>query len=251
MPLLLLLQAHSNSSRRLIFSFSVGLVRCPFALDLVPARKAPPHIVELPQHGEASPTSTVTLCGGGHRMPIVGFGTGGRTDRHKRYQSVIAALAAGIRHIDTAQVYKDEDVVAQAISDSGVRREEVFVTTKLSTFSDRSFTFNSALDSLRGSLQRLKMSYVDCFLIHSPLDRSNRLEIWRALLHARDQLGLARSVGVSNYGIAHLKEIQANGLELPAVNQLEIHPWFTNDEVVSYCHANGITVMHSGHEPMP
>ena len=88
----------------------------------------------------------------------------------------------------------------------------------------------------------MQFEYLDLFLIHSPADTINRLDQWRALLYARDELGLVRSIGVSNYQTRHLEEIRRAGLELPAVNQLQIHLWLTRDEDLVYAQSNGIVL---------
>jgi len=177
----------------------------------------------------------------GNAMPVVGFGTGGRTSSDKRYQSVSAALASGMRHIDTAEAYGDEVQVGKAIRDSGLRRDDVWITTKLPSFWDGAFSFRATLAHLQGSLDRLNVSYVDLYLIHSPRDATHRIDQWRALLRARE-LGLTRSIGVSNYAPSHLQELEAAGLELPVINQLEVHPWLTEPATTRYCEQHGIVI---------
>ena len=147
-----------------------------------------------------------------------------------------------MRHVDTAQVYKDEAEVSAAIKNSGLPRANFFITSKMGSFSPGAFTFNGTILSLRGTLDRMQFEYLDLFLIHSPADTINRLDQWRALLYARDELGLVRSIGVSNYQTRHLEEIWRAGLELPAVNQLQIHLWLTRDEDLAYAQSNGIVL---------
>ncbi len=107
------------------------------------------------------------------------------------------------------------------------------------------FDFDATLLALKQSLHLLGFTYIDMFLIHSPNDRKNRLEQWRALERAKE-LGLARSIGVSNYGIQHLEELLRTAKVIPATNQIELHPWLTRAELVEYCLQKGIvlTGMH-------
>ena len=178
-------------------------------------------------------------------MPCIGYGTGGRTSKQHqhRYDGVRLALANGIRHIDTAVVYKDEEDVGRAIRDSGVPREEVWITSKLDSWSDGASTYDETLAQLTASLERLGTPYLDLYLIHSPCDRTNRVEQWRALLDARAS-GLIRAAGVSNYAVRHLEELRNLGLELPSVNQLEFNPWIAPiaAETAEYCKAHGIVL---------
>ncbi|KAJ6500046.1 Aldo/keto reductase [Mycena vitilis] len=173
--------------------------------------------------------STVRLSSG-FDMPLLGFGV------YKNYDaktSVLEAFKVGYRHIDTAQAYRNEAAVGAAIQESGLRREELFITTKcLSNTKCDEKTLKGVVDA---SLTRLNLDYVDLFLIHDAYSgKDSRLAIYKALLDAK-QAGKVRSVGVSNFGVAHLKEILANGLELPSVNQIELHPFCQQKELVSWC----------------
>ncbi|WP_433474207.1 aldo/keto reductase [Spirillospora sp. CA-142024] len=159
-------------------------------------------------------TRTVNLPGG-TALPLIGFGTwqlGSKT----AYESVRAALEIGYRHIDTATLYKNEADVGQAVRDSGVDREQVFITTKL-----RPQDARRARRTLESSLRMLDTGYVDLWLIHWPTGREELVPTWQELLSAKDA-GLARNVGVSNYSPALIDLLtEATGRQ-PAVNQI---PW--------------------------
>jgi 2,5-diketo-D-gluconate reductase A len=159
---------------------------------------------------------TVKLPGGGS-MPLLGFGTWQISGR-RAYDAVKHALSVGYRHVDTATMYGNEEQVGRALRDSGVPREEVFVTTKLPPSE-----VSRARRTIEESLRALGTDHVDLWLIHWPPNGRARPETWRELLAARDE-GLARAVGVSNYSTAQLDElIEATG-EAPAVNQIRWSP---------------------------
>ncbi|TDB77089.1 aldo/keto reductase [Micromonospora sp. KC721] len=159
------------------------------------------------------------LLPGDVRMPLLGFGTWQVTGK-AGYDAVLAALDAGYRHIDTATMYGNEAEVGRAVRDSGLRREDVFITTKLPPR-----RVGRERETIEASLRALDMAYVDLWLIHWPPSApANSIPAWRQLLAARDE-GLARAVGVSNYRTAQIDElIQATG-ETPAVNQIRWGPF--------------------------
>ncbi|MBO2447917.1 aldo/keto reductase [Actinomadura barringtoniae] len=159
-------------------------------------------------------TWTVKLPGGA-ALPMIGFGTW-QLQRNAAYESVRAALEAGYRHVDTATLYQNESEVGRAVKDSGVDREQVFVTTKL-----RPQDARRARRTLESSLRQLDTDYVDLWLIHWPTGRDELVSTWQELLSAKDA-GLAREVGVSNYSPAQIDLLtEATGRQ-PAVNQI---PW--------------------------
>jgi 2,5-diketo-D-gluconate reductase A len=151
----------------------------------------------------------------GGAMPLVGLGTWQMTGRRCR-AAVRSALAAGYRHIDTATIYRNEREVGEALRESGVRREQVFVTTKLPPSAA-----GRERRTLDDSLRALGMDHVDLWLVHWPPPGRALVSTWRELLAARDQ-GLARAVGVSNYSTAQLDELLAATGAAPQVNQI---PW--------------------------
>ncbi|EQD76579.1 prostaglandin f2-alpha synthase, partial [mine drainage metagenome] len=150
------------------------------------------------------------------------------------------ALEAGYRHVDTAKLYENEEDVGTAIRASGLPRDEVFVTTKL-WHTDHGF--DAARAAFRSSLGRLRLGYVDLYLIHWPTAPSPeaRAESWRALERLKAE-GQCRAVGVSNYTVRHLEELRAASDLVPAVDQVEMHPFVYDPELVDYCARHGIRI---------
>ncbi|HEV2251811.1 MAG TPA: aldo/keto reductase [Streptosporangiaceae bacterium] len=183
---------------------------------------------------------TVDL-GSGVTMPMVGFGTwqlGGR----RAYEAVRYALETGYRHLDTATMYRNEHEVGQALRESGLDRDEVFVTTKL-----QPGNADRARAILAESLRALGTSHVDLWLIHWPPRRQASVPLWREFLALRDE-GLCRSAGVSNYSIAQIDELIAATGQHPAVNQI---PWSPSryDPALLAAHADrGVAV--EGYSPL-
>lgn len=162
------------------------------------------------------PDDTATLAHGA-AMPLLGFGTWQiKGDDAVRATSV--ALEAGYRHLDTATVYGNEAEVGRALAESGVPRDEVFVTTKCPP--NRA---GRELDTLRESLDKLQTDHVDLWLIHWPADGAANVDLWRAFVEAREA-GLAREIGVSNFDAALVDEVTDATGERPAVNQVEWSP---------------------------
>jgi 2,5-diketo-D-gluconate reductase A len=180
------------------------------------------------------PDDTVTLTAGS-AMPLLGFGTWQiRGDDAVRATS--AALEAGYRHLDTATVYGNEGEVGRALAESGVPREEAFVTTKCPPSKA-----GHELDTLKESLELLQTDHVDLWLIHWPGDGSSNTDIWRAFGEARE-VGLAREIGVSNFDAALLDEVtEATGLT-PAVNQIEWSPLLYDAATVADHRERGIVL---------
>ncbi|MEO6952878.1 MAG: aldo/keto reductase [Polyangia bacterium] len=158
----------------------------------------------------------------GHRMPTLGYGVWQIPDADAE-KCVAEALRVGYRSIDTARIYDNERGVGRAIAKSGVPREALFVTTKLW---NEDQGFDGTLRAFDASLQRLALEYLDLYLIHWPSpSRGLYLESWKALVRLRKE-GRVRSIGVSNFGIDHLQTIIDGTQQLPAVNQIELHPRF-------------------------
>ena len=173
----------------------------------------------------------ITLNDGNH-IPQLGFGVF-KIAPEDTAAAVRAALEIGYRHIDTAQGYGNEREVAQGIRDAGVDRAEVFITSKLGNSAHRP---DDARRAFEQTLDRLGTDYVDLFLIHWPLPTrydGDFVSTWTTLEDFKAD-GRARSIGVSNFQIHHLQELARETATTPAVNQIEVHPYFTNDAVRAY-----------------
>jgi diketogulonate reductase-like aldo/keto reductase len=167
----------------------------------------------------AAAIPTVTL-NDDNTMPVLGLGVGELSDSATE-ASVLAALEAGYRLIDTAAAYGNEAAVGRAIVQSGVPRDEVFVTTKLAT-EDQGFT--ASQNALKASLERLGLDYVDLYLIHWPAtEQGQYVDSWGGLMKSK-QDGFARSIGVCNFHENHLDDVISLSFFTPAVNQIELHP---------------------------
>jgi diketogulonate reductase-like aldo/keto reductase len=183
---------------------------------------------------------TVILAGG-VRLPVVGLGTWQLRGRHA-YEAVRFALRTGYRHIDTATIYRNEADIGRALRESGVPREDVFLTTKLPP--DRA---GRARSTLTASLQALGTDHVDLWLVHWPPGGRAKPETWSDLLAAR-QDGLARAVGVSNYSTDQIDELLKATSEAPAVNQVPWSPAEHEETVLAESRARGVVV--EGYSPL-
>ena len=170
----------------------------------------------------------------GQRIPQLGLGVWQVRAGATCEAAVLAALEAGYRLIDTAAMYGNEENVGAAIRKSGIPRESIFVTTKL--WNSDHGNPERALDT---SLRKLKMDYVDLYLIHYPV--RERRQSWRAL-EALQAEGKARSIGVSNFTIRHLTDLLAQTKTVPAVNQVEFHPYLYQRDLLDYCAGKNIVV---------
>lgn len=179
-------------------------------------------------------------------IPLLGFGTYLIPD-DEAAQAVHDAIHAGYRHIDTAEFYANEVGVGEGIrrglASEGLARRDVFVTTKLwpgnAAWGQTPKTTETTIASLHESLARLGLDDVDLYLIHATFDREQRLAQWRGLVELQEQ-GKARAIGVSNFSIAHLRDLEAAGLPRPHANQIELHPWSQKPELVGYLNDHGI-----------
>lgn len=180
------------------------------------------------------PDQTLTLSGGA-RIPLLGFGTWQITG-DDAVRATTSALESGYRHLDTATVYGNEAEVGRALAESGVPRDEVFVTTKCPPDN-----VGKELDTLRKSLELLQVDHVDLWLIHWPGSGSSNTDLWHAFVEAREA-GLAREIGVSNFDASLLDEItDATGVA-PAINQVKWSPLLFDAGVVEEHRSRGVAV---------
>lgn len=190
----------------------------------------------------SSLTDTFTLANG-VEIPVVGFGTWQTPDGDVAYQSVLDALKAGYRHIDTAAAYGNEASVGRAIKDSGIPREELFITSKL--WND-SHSYEAAKIALDKSLKLLGLDYLDLYLIHWPNPLINRrnwdkanAEAWRYMEDAYTE-GKIRAIGISNFQIEHVEALLKTATIRPMVNQLFINPSDLEQDIVAFNEAHDI-----------
>ncbi len=174
----------------------------------------------------------------GHRIPQLGFGVF-QIPPEDTVQAVTTALEVGYRHIDTAEMYRNEHGVGEGIRASGLSRDEIYITSKLNNDSHRP---DDARRALHQTLSEIGSDHVDLFLIHWPLPTlydGDFVSTWKALEEFKQQ-GRARSIGVSNFQVAHLQRLAQETEVTPAVNQIELHPYLLNDEVRRYGEEHGI-----------
>jgi len=181
--------------------------------------------------------STTIRLNSGASIPQVGLGVWQSPAGTATRQAVLEALRLGYRHVDTARIYGNERDVGIGVRDSGVPRDQVFVTTKLWN-SDQGH--DEALRAFDASLERLGLEYVDLFLLHWPL-AGKRLESWRALERLYEEKR-ARSIGVSNFLVPHLTELLGKAKHVPAVNQIELTPFLQRRETRALCRQHGIVI---------
>lgn len=178
----------------------------------------------------------------GVKMPMLGLGTFKVTEG-EAYDTVLEALKLGYRHIDTAQIYGNEASVGRAIKDSGIARDELFVTTKLSPIN---LGYEQAKDELKISLEKLGLDYVDLYLIHWP-SPSNALnqQTWRGMEEVYAQK-LARAIGVSNFKIHHMDALLQTAKIVPMANQIEMHPGLYQLPTQVYLNEKNIAMISYG-----
>lgn len=179
----------------------------------------------------------------GVQIPCVGFGTWQTPDGEVGVNSVLCALEAGYRHIDTAQGYDNEESVGEAIRKSGIKREELFLTTKLR---NDFHSYEETMREFNNSLEKLGTDYLDLFLIHWPNPMKYRdcwqqanAETWKAFEELY-KAGKIRAIGVSNFWCHHIDELMKTAEIMPMVNQIKLCPGETQDAVTAYCRYKGI-----------
>lgn len=176
-----------------------------------------------------------TLLNNGVYMPRLGLGVFQLADGNEVIQSVHHALEAGYRSIDTAAGYQNESGVGTAIKQSGIPREELFITTKLA---NTNHGYESTLRAFEESRKKLDLEYIDLYLIHWP-GKDKYKETWKAFEKLHKD-GFIRAIGVSNFKIHHLETLQQTSETIPAVNQVEFHPLLNQQKLLQYCKSEGI-----------
>src|SRR4051794_13585510 len=174
----------------------------------------------------------------GNEIPQLGFGVF-QIDPGETAEAVGRAFEVGYRHIDTAEGYHNERGVGEAVRASGLPREEIFITSKLDNSEHRPDDARRAFDT---TLSELGLDHVDLFLIHWPLPTAydgDFVSTWKTLEEFKAD-GRARSIGVSNFQVDHLERLAAETDTVPAVNQIELHPYFLNEDVRAHGEAHGI-----------
>lgn len=182
-------------------------------------------------------------------IPNIGLGTY-MMSPDEAEKMTYEAIKVGYRHIDTAEVYRNEKGVAEgikkAISNNIVKRSDLFITTKVFPGNERwgqnQKTYQDVVEAFNKSLERLESSYVDLYLIHSAHADQTRVEQWKALIDLKQE-GHIKFAGVANWNINHLQELKENNLLLPDTNQIELHPWTQQPELVSYLKENKIHII--------
>ncbi len=177
------------------------------------------------------------VAAGSIQIPQVGLGLWKITKEYDLRKAVVHALQAGYRHFDTAQVYGNEAYLGDVLRETDMPRTELFITTKLANDNQ---AWDDVIPSFKQSLKNLQTDYVDLFLVHFPVSESRR-PAWRQM-EAIARSGKAKAIGVSNYTIRHLDELLREADIKPAVNQVELHVYLQQPELLEYCRMHGIAV---------
>ncbi|KAL2041959.1 hypothetical protein N7G274_005147 [Stereocaulon virgatum] len=183
----------------------------------------------------------------GHEIPLLGFGVY-QTPANVAEDVTLHAFKTGYRHVDSARVYRNEQPCADAIRKAGIPRSEIFFTSKVPP---RAMGYEKTKDSINSSFSQTGLDYIDLYLIHAPYGgKEARNGSWRALVEAKEA-GIIRSIGVSNYGVHHLNELETYIAELEeshgkgkggeiSVGQWELHPWLARRDIVDWCKERGV-----------
>ena len=191
-------------------------------------------------------------------LPAIGYGTYQMTNEEVETY-LFEAFRMGYRHVDTAESYNNELGVGRAIqramSELGLKREEIFVTTKLwpgnMHWGQPEKDFESTITSFQTSLSNLGLEYIDLYLLHTAFPTKARLEQWRALTELRNR-GIVKFIGVSNFSQQHIEEISSTKLPLPDANQIELHPWSQKTSLLEFMDSNRIVpIAYSSLLPLP
>lgn len=173
----------------------------------------------------------------GREIPQVGLGLWQVKDEEQFHTAFLAAWEAGYRHFDSAQAYENEQFLGRCWTKQSPKREDVWITTKIRT---ETIAVGRTTWSIERSLERLQTTYVDLLLLHFPVPVA-RKKAWAALEKAK-AAGKAKSIGVSNYTVKHLEEMKLYATEMPVVNQVELHVFLQQPELLEYCQEHGIVV---------
>ena len=173
----------------------------------------------------------------GIKMPSIGFGTYKSGNDEETSKIIKYALNIGYRQIDTASFYGNEIGIGNGIKESKVKREDIFIVTKL--WNDN-HGFNNTINSFNESLEKLQVDYIDLYLIHWPNELNS--ETWKAFEYLY-KLGKVKSIGVCNFKIGHLEELKKTAEILPMVNQVEMHPQSSKNDMLRYCEENNIQLV--------
>jgi len=171
----------------------------------------------------------------GNKMPQQGFGVYKITDQNEFDQAIASAWNHGYRLFDTAQMYKNEQNLGDSLKKLNVPRDEMFITTKIS---ETNQGYEGSINSLKASLKKLQMDYVDLLLIHWPIN-TEFFETWRAFEDIKKS-GLAKSIGVSNYDMVHLQYLATQANEMPVINQIEVSPLMSQKPMLKFNDDNNI-----------
>ena len=182
-------------------------------------------------------------------MPTIGFGTYLIPDEDAP-RTINAAIKIGYRHIDTAEVYRNETGIGlglrESLSQFSLNRDDIFITSKVfpgnPSWGREAKNYKMCIEACDDSLERLNLDHLDCYLIHAPFCKDLRLEQWKALCDLKKE-GKTRTIGVSNYSQSHIQEIINEGLEVPEFNQIELHPWCQKNELVSFLKEKNIKIV--------
>jgi len=187
---------------------------------------------------------TYTLTNG-TKMPVLGYGMWRNKDPKEGVQSVKNAIEAGFRHIDGAAAYRNEELVGQGLKESGVAREELFLTSKLR---NAAHGYDNVRREVQETLDKLGTDYLDLYLIHWPVVQGHgedwqkdNLETWRAFEELYDE-GVLKAIGVSNFSVEHLENLMEHARIKPMVNQIFVHPGVLQTEIRDYCREHDIIV---------
>ena len=177
------------------------------------------------------------LLSNGVKIPSIGFGTYKSGDDEETAKIIKNALNLGYKMIDTASFYNNEVGIGNGIKESGINRKDIFIVTKL--WND-DHGYDKTIEAFNKSLNNLQVDYIDLYLIHWP----NKLnaETWRAFEHLYET-GKVKAIGVCNFKVEHLEELKKTAKIMPMVNQVEIHPFSTKNNIINYCKDNNIKVV--------